>query len=146
MEVQVKKPAIICDLDGTLALLGKRSPYYAGKAHIVDSPNMPVVETVKQFHNAGYQIIFVTGREQKFREQSVAQIETYTKLTADEYILYMREDGDKQKDATFKEFIYRSFIEPNYDVLFALEDRDQMVKAYREVMNVPCFQVAEGNF
>lgn len=146
MEVTTKRKAIICDIDGTLAKLGKRSPYYAGKAHIVDTPNMPVVNTVKLYKEAGYTIIFVTGREKKFEAQSITQIETYCGFKSDEYLLYMRENGDRQKDATFKTDIYNKFIKPDYDVLFALEDRNQMVEAYRNVMNVTCFQVAEGNF
>jgi len=31
-------------------------------------------------------------------------------------------------------------------VLFVLDDRDQMVEHWREVVGIPCFQVAEGDF
>lgn len=59
--------AIICDLDGTLALMGDRSPYDASACDVKDRPNPPVVEAVRLFHNAGYRIVFVSGRDEKDR-------------------------------------------------------------------------------
>lgn len=59
--------AIICDLDGTLALIGDRSPYDASRCDELDSPNPPVVEAVKAFHRMGYKIIFVSGRGEDAR-------------------------------------------------------------------------------
>jgi predicted kinase len=59
--------AIICDLDGTLALMGDRSPFDASRCDLVDLPNPPVVEAVKLFFNAGYKIIFLSGRDEKDR-------------------------------------------------------------------------------
>lgn len=64
---QTLEKAIICDLDGTLAIMGDRSPYDASKCDEKDYPNKPVVETVKLFHKAGYKIIFVSGRDEKDR-------------------------------------------------------------------------------
>lgn len=59
--------AVICDLDGTLALMGDRSPFDASRCDVKDFPNPPVVEAVKLFHNAGYKIIFLSGRDEKDR-------------------------------------------------------------------------------
>lgn len=59
--------AVICDLDGTLALIGDRSPYDASRCDEVDSPNKPVVEAIKAFHRMGYKIIFLSGRDEKDR-------------------------------------------------------------------------------
>lgn len=59
--------AVICDLDGTLAHMGDRSPYNAANCDKVDFPNTPVVEAVRLFHEAGYAILFVSGREDKDR-------------------------------------------------------------------------------
>lgn len=38
--------AILCDLDGTLAIMGNRSPYDASDCDVKDHPNWPVIETV----------------------------------------------------------------------------------------------------
>jgi predicted kinase len=59
--------AVICDLDGTLALIGDRSPYDASRCDEVDIPNKPVVEAIKAFHRMGYKIIFLSGRDEKDR-------------------------------------------------------------------------------
>ena len=142
-----KQKAIIVDVDGTFAILGKRSPYNATNAHIVDEPNWPVITTVKLFKQTGFKIMFVTGREDKFKMQTVTFIEKFTGWTPDkDYTLFMRKTGDRRKDSFYKAEIYNTYIKENYDVLFALEDRNQMVDAYRKDMNVPCFQVNYGDF
>lgn len=146
MNVERQK-AIIVDVDGTFAILGNRNPFNAAKAHILDEPNWPVITTVKLYKNAGYQIIFVTGRENKYHMQTVSFIEKYAGWTENkDYILFMREIGDRRKDAFYKTEIYNKHIKEQYDVLFALEDRNQMVDAYRNDMKIPCFQVAPGDF
>ena len=62
---QLLNEAIICDLDGTLAIIGDRSPYDASQCDTLDSPNPSVVETVKLYYQEGYEIIFVSAREEK---------------------------------------------------------------------------------
>lgn len=69
--------AVICDLDGTLALIGDRSPYDASKCDKVDFPNPPVVEVVRLFYEAGYKILFVSGREDRDREASMRFISNH---------------------------------------------------------------------
>lgn len=59
--------AIICDLDGTLAHIGDRSPFDASRCDELDIPNIPVVEAVKAYHRMGYKIIFLSGRDEKDR-------------------------------------------------------------------------------
>jgi predicted kinase len=70
-QVLVQNPdlpkAVICDLDGTLALIGDRSPFDASRCDELDIPNTPVVEAVKAFHRMGYKIIFLSGRDEKDR-------------------------------------------------------------------------------
>jgi len=142
-----KQKAIICDVDGTAAIIGNRSPYNAAKAHIVDEPNWPVLITLKLFKKEGYQIILITGREDKFKMQTAIFFEKWLGWTEKkDYILFMRATGDRRKDAFYKKEIYDTLIAPKFDVLFAMEDRNQMVNAYRNDMKLPCFQVAPGDF
>ena len=54
--------AIICDLDGTLALMNGRSPFDASTCES-DLPNTPVVNIVKNYHELGYKIILASGRD-----------------------------------------------------------------------------------
>ena len=50
-------PAILVDIDGTVALMGARSPY---DWHRVgeDTPNQAVIEAVRAMHAAGNAIVF----------------------------------------------------------------------------------------
>ena len=149
--------AIICDLDGTLALIHNRSPYDASDCDIKDLPNKPVIETVLAHYKAGRKIIFCSGREDKFRPETIRFIEKYCQLTVDsahdrdffptviQYQLHMRKTDDFRKDAIIKEEIYQEHIEGKFNVLLVLDDRDQVIQFWRE-KGLTCFQVAYGNF
>ena len=69
--------AVLCDLDGTLALIHGRSPYDASDCDIKDLPNWPVIETVIAHWKAGRSIIFCSGREDKYRPETIRFIEKY---------------------------------------------------------------------
>ena len=149
--------AIVCDLDGTMALMNGRNPYDASTCD-KDLPNIPVVETIKLFHEAGYKIIFCSGREDKFKEPTEKFIKQYftkeeshqpfSDFTYDSprsYHLFMRKTGDQRKDAVIKNEIFMENIYNKFNVLFVLDDRDQVVKGWRDI-GLTCFQVAEGDF
>lgn len=135
--------AVLCDLDGTLALLNGRNPYDASHCEN-DLPNIPVIESLKLYYKAGYKIIFCSGREDKYEAQTRVFIEAYCE-GIDEYKLYMRKSQDFRKDALIKEEIYESRISGKYNVLLVLDDRDQVVEFWRS-KGLTCFQVAPGNF
>lgn len=148
--------AVLCDLDGTLALIHNRSPYDASDCDIKDLPNTPVIETVLAHHNAGRKIIFCSGREDKYRPETIRFIEKYcfNKLNEGKsnerdqviaYQLFMRKTDDFRKDAIIKEEIYQNEIEGKYNVLCVLDDRDQVVEFWRS-KGLTCFQVAPGAF
>ena len=59
--------------------------------------------------------------------------------------LYMRLPNDLRKDSIVKQEIYEMCIKDKYNVLFVLDDRDQVVNMWRE-QGLKCLQVAEGNF
>lgn len=135
--------AIICDLDGTLCLYGDANPYE--RDFTKDKPNLPVLEVLNNF-KTGYNIIFVSGRKDIFRDQTVAWLSRY--FTGD-YKLYMRPtqpDGVQEpKDSILKEDIYKKYIRDFYNVVFVLDDRNQVVEFWRS-QGLTVFQVAEGDF
>ena len=142
----MKVKAIICDLDGTVALFhkkGHRGPYDASLCE-QDEVNFPVLEVIKKFQDS-HCILFTSGRETCYDVQTVCWLKNACGLEPKDYFLFMRATGDKRKDCVVKEEIYRNLIEPNFEVTFCLDDRNQVVEFWRSI-GLTCFQVAEGNF
>lgn len=141
-----KKPqAIICDLDGTLALMGDRSPYDTARA-VDDALNMPVANLIEVYaHQDTFDIrlILLSGREEKYRKVTEDWLQRHG-ITHYE-VLYLRPDNDRRKDYVVKREVYERQIKNKYGVLFVLEDRDQVVKMWRDI-GLTCFQVEYGNF
>jgi len=151
--------AVLCDLDGTLALMNGRSPYDASTCE-QDLPNIPVIETLKALFATGRKVIFCSGREDKFKPQTEEFIRAYVRVenkdfTRDPmetdltkvipYDLHMRKTGDFRKDSIIKQEIYDENIKGKYNVLCVLDDRDQVVTFWRSI-GLTCFQVAPGAF
>jgi predicted kinase len=131
--------AIICDLDGTIAHLNGRNPYDATGCSD-DHPNKNVVN-ILNIH-VDHQI-FVTGREDKHREETLAFLNKH--CIAPNRQLFMRKTGDFRKDCIVKREIFDEHIRDKFNVKFVLDDRDQVVKMWRR-LGLTCLQVAEGDF
>lgn len=142
--------AVIFDLDGTLANCEHRrhfvtsdekknwEAFYENMVH--DSLNFPVYELYRSLPYL--QRIIVTGRPNQYREQTARWL-------AKHYIefdrLLMRGDGDFRQDYIIKEEILKEMILPHYEVLFAVDDRKQVVDMWR-ANGITCFQCADGDF
>jgi len=135
--------AVLCDLDGTLALIHGRSPYDASNCDLKDLPNTPVVNTVQLYHDAGYKIVFCSGREDKYKPETRRFIEKH--LPNLQYELHMRKTDDFRKDAIIKEEIYQEFISGKFNVFVVLDDRAQVIEFWRS-KGLPTWQVAPGDF
>ncbi len=69
--------------------------------------------TLLNVHGAGYSIIFCSGREDLYREQTERFIKKHLDF---EYELFMRKAGDDRKDSLVKEEIYNNNIAPKYNI------------------------------
>ena len=134
---------IVCDLDGTLALLNGRDPYNASTCE-QDGLNTAVYETLSRFSDdyRDHQVILVSGRMDTYRPQTEAWL---MKHNVPHSALYMRPKGDMRKDVLIKQEIYERQIKGKYNVLFILDDRQQVVDGWRS-LGLTVFQVAEGDF
>lgn len=135
--------AIICDLDGTLAIIHNRSPYEASKAD-EDLLNVPVANIVRNFRDRGYKILFLTGREDKHREPTLRFLHKHLG-EAFEFSLTMRKTGDMRKDSIVKREFYDQVVKDKYYVEFILDDRNQVVDMWRG-LGLTCLQVNYGDF
>ena len=134
--------AIICDLDGTLALMRNRSPFDASHCD-EDDLNEPVAKLLQTFYANSYQILLLSGREDRFYEPTVRFLEKHNILY---HHLWMRKTKDFRKDAIIKKEIFEAEIAGKYFIDFVLDDRNQVVEMWRKELRLPCFQVNYGNF
>jgi predicted kinase len=138
-----KPKAVLIDLDGTCSLLNGRDPYNAATCD-EDLPNTPVIEVVKAMYSAGYKIVFMSGREDKYREPTVRFLAKH--FIEMPYELYMRPTGDSRKDCVVKEEIFNANVRERFNVMLAIDDRKQIVDHYRNVLGLTVLQCAEGDF
>ena len=133
--------AILCDLDGTLALL-HRSPFDALKCD-TDTVNHPIAEIIRTYYHIGIQIILLSGREAHSRELTIAWLQQHT---IPFHQLYMRKEKDFRKDAIIKKELFDQHIKDKYFIQFVLDDRNQVVNLWRLDLGLPCLQVNYGDF
>ena len=131
------KPAIIVDLDGTLALRGGRHPLdveSAGK----DELCVPVGAIVTLFARNGNPIIFMTYRDDDHKAVTVRWIAEKVGLQREEYGLFMRH-GTSDPDWLLKRQWYMEHVKPYQSVLFAIDNSERCVRMWRE-LGVFCLQ------
>lgn len=140
--------AVLVDLDGTVAHNdGHRSFYDYSKVR-GDSVHHDIVELVKMFAWAyGYKVIFVSGREDICREDTIEWLADRCDLReGEDYIgLFMRDAGDGRDDGIVKLEIFDREIRDHYDVRYVLDDRDRVVAAWRSI-GLRVLQVQDGDF
>lgn len=134
--------AIMCDLDGTLALLHKRGPFEELLCE-TDELNQPVANVISNYHKLGYKIILLSGRRDIARQQTENWLKTHT-IPFD--LLLMRRANDSSKDSLVKRKLFEENILHKFYIEFILDDRNQVVDMWRNELNLPCFQVFYGDF
>ena len=132
--------AIICDIDGTLAHMSERSPYDYSKVS-EDTLDETILWIISLVRNSGCMVIFVTWRDLECYNVTREWIESHYSGV---YQLLMRAHWDKRCDTIVKREILDELIKEYY-IEFALDDRDRVVKMFRE-SGIKCLQVSEGNF
>ena len=141
--------AIIVDLDGTVALCEDvRSPYDYTRVKF-DKPNTPVIQHVQtEAYELGTKILFVSGRLARLGADDQAYKDTeewlYSEVKVPIELLAMR-DRDGIDDTVIKYGIFDTRIRNNYNVKYALDDRNRVVAMWRSI-GLLCLQVAEGDF
>lgn len=145
-----KEKVIWSDIDGTVALVEHRRHFVRGtgkknwtgffNAMSEDSPNLPVIEILERFRGI-YPIVYCSGRPETYRKETQEWLNKYCPPG----LLFMRHRNDSRQDDIVKQIILDFEIKTRYDILFCLDDRDQVVKMLRN-NRLSVFQVAEGDF
>ena len=135
-----KPPAIICDLDGTLAKCGDRDIYDGSKVYL-DTVIPETLEILERFCDT-HAIIICSGRSAEHREVTKKWLE---QNSIPHLALFMRAEGDVRKDSIVKQELYEKHIKGNFNIKFVLDDRNQVVDMWR-ANGLTCHQVALGDF
>lgn len=133
--------AVIFDTDGTLAEKNDRNAFDWDRVG-EDTPRENVVMLSKMLKAAGYTIINVSGRDGVCMEATAKWYETHG-VPNDLHI--QRDEGDQRPDYIIKEEKFWNEIAPFYNVCFVVDDRNSVVKMWRE-LGIECWQVQEGDF
>lgn len=132
--------AVIFDIDGTLALMGDRSPFDWMKVY-KDEVNDIVAEQIEFHRSKGRKILIVSGRDGVCKKLTEDWLDMYG-IKFDGF--YMRPENDYRKDTQIKREIYQNEIEGKYNVVAVYDDRLQVLDMwYKE--GIFTFNVNQGN-
>ena len=142
-----KPAAIIVDIDGTLAQMDGRGPHDYHLVH-TDRPRPAVIEAVRLAFEAGYVVIFLSGRPDSCVGPTTAWLQHHITNHVERNTsmgLLMRKAGDMRKDSIVKYELFDSYVRDRYNVRWVYDDRDQVVDMWRSI-GLDCFQVNYGSF
>lgn len=134
-------PAVIVDIDGTLAHMQGRDPYDDSLVHtdIADEAVRTVVGKMRR----GSSVVIMSGRSETCRDVT-------EKWLRDNDIfydaLYMRAAGDVRPDWIVKHELFQAHVAGKYRIRFVLDDRDQVINLWRHKLGLATWQVADGDF
>lgn len=137
-----RRHAMIVDMDGTLSDTrdivhfvesrpGKKYRDFDSfhRHSYFTPPNKEVLKMVMDAHEKGLAIIITTARNEAYREVTQAWLD---RLNVPYENMYMRADNDGRPDFVVKDEIYNTQIKQDYDVVRALDDNPQAVKAWQK--------------
>lgn len=151
-KIKMKKPAIIFDIDGTLAdiehrrhHLDEEKPNWHAFNNEMgeDTPNKPIVALYKTLWDSGnYELILVSGRAEEHRKITENWL-VWNEIPFER--LLMRPLKDFRADYIIKEEILDKLRAEGKEILFTVDDRKQVVDMWRR-NGITCLQCAEGDF
>lgn len=135
-----KYPAIMVDIDGTLATMKDRSPY---DWHRVgeDAPVQAVIEAVNAASREN-DIIVMSGRDSACYDITFNWLSDHLEP---DFQLFMRAANDQRRDDIVKLELFNTHVRDKYNVKYVLDDRDQVVRMWRK-LGLATFQVNYGDF
>ena len=138
-----KPNAIVVDIDNTVAMLPEGYSPYDPEHYPLDIPNRKVFDIVADLALAkDAEIIFLSGRGEQHREATGGWLaKHFIKYNP----LFMRPEGDSRPDYIVKDELFETYVAPNYNVLYCIDDRRCVVDMYRS-KGLLVLDVAGGDF
>lgn len=142
---------VVTDLDGTLADIRHRLHFIESKpkrwdeffdACVDDAPIPENIRVVQALRNIGHQVVVLTGRNERVREQTEAWLSEHA---VPHNSLIMRPAKDFRPDHILKRDMARFMDLTPDNTLGILDDRSSVVRMWREE-GFRVWQVADGDF
>jgi len=135
-----KELCIVVDIDGTLAHNSSGRDWYDYHRVGEDTVHGHIKSILKRYTDI--YILLVSGRYDNCKEITENWLQEHDIPYSN---IFMRKTGDNRCDTIVKQELFEEYIEPFFNVLFVLDDRDRVVRMWRE-LGIPCLQVAPGDF
>lgn len=140
--------AVWLDVDGTAFTMfdkdgvALRGPFEYDKVHL-DTPLQHTIDIVKVLQADGWKIVVMSGREESCKE---ATLKAFADVGVYPDDIFMRPVRSYIPDNVLKYELFKKHVEHKYDIRFAFDDRDKVVKMLRTVLHIPVYQVNYGAF
>lgn len=131
-------PAIIVDMDGTLAHNDGHRGWYDWDKVGGDACVEEIRRLANMYFEAGHAVLVVTGRDgssYEITEEWLVSNKIYF------HDLYSRAEGDNRPDHVVKKEIYFEHIANLYDVHLVIDDREQVVRMWSDDLGLKTLQV-----
>ena len=131
------KKIVICDIDGTIANNDHRQhllkefkdwDIFFAQLHL-DEPILDVIEKINDLKREGKEIVFLTGRPEKYRKLTDAWLEKYFDPN---YTLIMRKDGDVRNKSITKEEMLKLNVDLK-DIYKVYENDPELIDLWRKL-------------
>lgn len=130
------KKIILCDIDGTVANNNHRQHFLEGKKDwdgffselINDEPIVKIIEKINAYHDAGKNIIFLTGRPEKYRYSTTLWLKENFDF---EFKLLMRKNNDYRNKLEVKEEIFNENFLSN-DIEYIFDNDIDLIEMWNE--------------
>lgn len=150
----MQRKTVVFDIDGTLADHRHRLKYIEGpvkdwnaffEGMRDDGVFLPVCELLWMFYQSGTNVVFVTGRPERYREVTKEWFARKLSFVVKDENLLMRPDGDRRPDVDVKAEALAALEARDMRPFLAIEDRERCVQMWRS-HGVTCLQCADGKF
>jgi hypothetical protein len=134
-----RRRAVIADVDGTLANVSAIRHHVASKPKNFDAfhsesanvpPNQQALDYVARHHEAGFVVLVVTARLQKWSGLTRTWLERHMPVPFDGP--FHRPDGDFRPDVQVKRDIHR-YLARTYDIRGCIDDNPNVVALWEEL-------------
>ena len=135
---------VLCDIDGTIANNDHRQHYLEGKKDwegffselINDEPIFPIINKVIEEYNAGKEIVFLTGRPERYRYSTTLWLKEYFNF---DLKILMREDNDRNNKLKVKKILFEKNFHVN-DIDYVIDNDEELLKQWED-MGIDVYEV-----